>query len=121
MYNSTKLQPSVHQGCSLLTDYSEDRVVALINADLADTLGNLVQRVTAKKLHPSVEGEKERPTVTELESEWKKMSENEEDRSLIDHLRNLTGLFFCMCCPGFMFLSHACNISHLFVHVHKHS
>ena len=65
-------------------DYSEDRVIALLNADLADTLGNLVQRVTARKLHPS--------TAEEMSScEWDTVCEGEEDRALIDHLNHLTG------------------------------
>ena len=34
------------------TDYSDDRVIQLLNADLADTLGNLLLRVTSHKLHP---------------------------------------------------------------------
>ena len=35
-----------------LVDYSEERVGQLLNADLADTMGNLLQRVTSKKLNP---------------------------------------------------------------------
>ena len=38
------------------SDYSEDRVRALLNADLADTLGNLQLRVTSRKLHPQGPG-----------------------------------------------------------------
>ena len=69
---------------SLSPDYSEDRVIALLNADLADTLGNLVQRVTARKLHPS--------TVEETPScEWDTVCEGVEDRALIDRLNHLTG------------------------------
>ena len=79
----------------LSLDYSEERVAVLLNADLADTLGNLLQRVTAKKLNPaSIRDEREKPITAQqeqLESEWSKMSENEEDRALVDHLRHLTG------------------------------
>lgn len=35
-----------------MTDYSEERLSQLLNADLADTMGNLLQRVTSKKLNP---------------------------------------------------------------------
>ena len=79
-------------------DYSEERVAVLLNADLADTLGNLLQRVTAEKLNPDCfrEVEREEPTTTaahqeQLESEWNKISEDRKDRALIDHLKNLTG------------------------------
>ena len=79
-------------------DYSEERVAVLLNADLADTLGNLLQRVTAEKLNPDCfrEDEGEEPTTTaahqeQLESEWNKISEDRKDRALIDRLKNLTG------------------------------
>ena len=73
-------------------------MAVLLNADLADTLGNLLQRVTAEKLNPDSfrEDEGEEPTMTaahqeKLESEWNKISEDEKDRALIDRLKNLTG------------------------------
>ena len=88
--------------CVLSLDYSEERVAALLNADLADTLGNLLQRVTAKKLHPtSAMDQRESTSVAQqqqqqLESEWSKMSKNDEDRAFVDHLRHLTGGRDCM-------------------------
>ena len=33
-------------------DYSEQRVAELLHSDLANTLGNLLQRIMARKLHP---------------------------------------------------------------------
>ena len=73
-------------------------MAVLLNADLADTLGNLLQRVTAQKLNPDCfrEDKREEPTTTaahqeQLESEWNKISEDRKDRALIDHLKNLTG------------------------------
>ena len=81
--------------------------MGLINADLADTLGNLVQRVTAKKLHPPVEDEKKRPVTSELASEWRKISETEDDRALIDHLNNLSGMFVCVVLMLWRYRTHA--------------
>lgn len=65
-------------------------MVSLLNADLADTLGNLVQRVTAKKLNPNTKDQGE-SSVSQLTSEWSKMCKDGEDKTLIDHLRHLTG------------------------------
>ena len=76
-------------------DYSEERVAVLLNADLADTLGNLLQRVTAQKLNPaSIRDEREEQTAAhqeQLESEWNKIAEDKDDRALVDHLKSLTG------------------------------
>jgi methionyl-tRNA synthetase len=79
-------------------DYSEERVAVLLNADLADTLGNLLQRVTAQKLNPDCfRDERDEPATTvaehqeRLESEWNKIPENKKDRAFVDHLKNLTG------------------------------
>ena len=76
-------------------------MAVLLNADLADTLGNLLQRVTAEKLNPDCfrEEEREESTTTaahqeKLESEWNKISEDRNDRALIDHLKNLTGGYY---------------------------
>jgi hypothetical protein len=72
-------------------------VAVLLNADLADTLGNLLQRVTAQKLNPDCfRDEREEPTTAahqreRLESEWNKISDNKKDRAFVDHLKNLTG------------------------------
>ena len=82
---------------SPIIDYSEERVAVLLNADLADTLGNLLQRVTAKKLHSAysrVQTESPATAVAhreQLESEWSRMSKHEADRALVDHLKHLTG------------------------------
>ena len=76
-------------------DYSEERVAVLLNADLANTLGNLLQRVTAEKLNPAcIRDEREKPMTTQqeqLESEWNKLYENKKDRALVNLLKNLTG------------------------------
>ena len=70
-------------------------MAVILNADLADTLGNLLQRVTAEKLNPGgIRDEREKPTTAhweQLESEWTKISEDKQDRALADHLKNLTG------------------------------
>ena len=36
----------------IFTDFSDNRLALLSNADLANTLGNLLSRITAPKLHP---------------------------------------------------------------------
>lgn len=41
---------------SLTTAYSEERLALSLNSDLADTLGNLVLRVTSEKLNPQGAG-----------------------------------------------------------------
>lgn len=74
-------------------------MITLLNADLADTLGNLIQRVTAKKLNPTMKDEGERPESSQLASEWSKMSNNKEDSALVDHLSHLTGYFCIMQMP----------------------
>lgn len=66
---------------SLPLDYSEDRVVVLLNSDLADTLGNLLQRVTSKKLHP------EEARGVQVSSEIF------QDTNLVNSLLQLPGLF----------------------------
>ena len=35
------------------TDYSEERLAVILNSDLADTLGNLLLRVTSRKVNPN--------------------------------------------------------------------
>ena len=51
-----------------------------------------MQRVTAKKLHPFV-AEGEMPLASsEFASEWNKVSDGEEDKTLVDHLNHLTGV-----------------------------
>ena len=75
-----------------MTDYSEDRVISLLNADLADTLGNLLQRVTGKKLNPAMDEEEERPQSSRLTSEWSEMTKDREDGALVDYLNHLTGV-----------------------------
>ena len=70
-------------------------MAVLLNADLANTLGNLLQRVTAEKLNPdSFRDEREKPTTAQqeqLESEWNTLYENKKDRALMNLLNNLTG------------------------------
>ena len=76
------------------TDYSEDRLIALLNSELADTLGNLVQRVTAEKLHPTNENQGERlETSDQLNSDWSEICQDTEDKALFDHLIHLTGVY----------------------------
>lgn len=35
-----------------LSDFSDDRIISLLYSDLADTLGNLLSRITSQKLYP---------------------------------------------------------------------
>ena len=42
-----------HLFISILIDYSHERVLTLLNSELADTLGNLLLRVTSPRLHPT--------------------------------------------------------------------
>ncbi|XP_064383251.1 methionine--tRNA ligase, mitochondrial-like isoform X2 [Halichondria panicea] len=67
-------------------DYSEKRVVSLLNSDLADTLGNLVQRVTAKKLHAS---KKSSISQAQWRAAWCLVS-GAEDFVLLERLRKLS-------------------------------
>ena len=75
----------------ICADYSEKRVVSLLNSDLADTLGNLVQRVTAKKLHAN----KERGFSL---AQWGAVSgpvSGAEDFVLLERLKKLSGSKVC--------------------------
>ena len=78
---------------NIIIDYSEERVAVLLNADLANTLGNLLQRLTSDKLNPdSIRDVKPSTAQQEqLESEWNKISDNKKDRVLLNCLKNLTG------------------------------
>lgn len=57
-----------------------------MNSDLADTLGNLLQRVTAKKLHP--DGAK----GVQLSLEMFHNTMVDEDHGLVDSLSQLSGV-----------------------------
>lgn len=62
-------------------------MVSVLNSDLADTLGNLVQRVTARKLHAAL---REDRSLTWLGCDTGPVS-NTEDSSLLERLRNISG------------------------------
>ena len=69
------------------TDYSDDRVAAVVNSDLADTLGNLLLRVTSHKLHQPNSELKLHPQLFPLDrggSPW-----DEEDHRLVEKLVEL--------------------------------
>ncbi len=59
--------------------------MSLLNSDLADTLGNLVQRVTAKKLHANKKEEMSLEYNDGLVS-------SAEDSNLLERLRNISGM-----------------------------
>ena len=74
------------------SDYSEDRVGALLNADLADTLGNLQLRVTSRKLHPHGPGvlfSTELFPLGDSERGGHGVRAGEEDYTLVNNLINL--------------------------------
>ncbi len=62
-------------------------MVTSLNSDLADTLGNLVQRVTAKKLHAGLKGD---ISLALLRCENGPVS-SAEDLLLLKKLRNISG------------------------------
>ncbi len=65
----------------IIPDYSIDRVMVTLHSDLADTFGNLLQRLTSSKLHPPNISDKPHPHPISL---W-----SQEDNELIDHLTKL--------------------------------
>ncbi len=72
--------------------------MSLLNSDLADTLGNLVQRVTAKKLHAS---KKSSISQAQWRAAWCLVS-GAEDFVLLERLRKLSGKnnvyrLYCVC------------------------
>ena len=77
--------------CVPCLDYSNECVAVTLNSDLADTLGNLLQRVTSSKLHPpGVKGQSD--PIGQSGRDW-----NEEDCDLIysiDRLPNVVGEFY---------------------------
>jgi len=79
-------------------DYSEDRVGQWLNADLANTLGNLLLRVTSRKLHPWGPGVAFSWELFPLgDSEGREMETGVratgEDSSLMKNLINLPGTY----------------------------
>ncbi len=59
-------------------DYSDEMVISKLNNDLADTLGNLLSRLTSTSINPSA-------TVPEC------AETNEQDRAFIDKIKALSG------------------------------
>ncbi len=92
-----------------LVDYSNERVAATLNSDLADTLGNLLQRVTSHKLHPpEVKGQPD--PIGQSGRGW-----GGEDCDLIDtidRLPNVVGEFY----DNYKFSS---GINHIMETLHK--
>ena len=78
----------------LISDYSEERVGAILNADLADTMGNLLQRVTSRKLNiqgPSLSFSTELFPLGESQREKASVRAGNEDYTLVNRLIELPG------------------------------
>ena len=51
--NTSPIVLCIRINCASIVDYSDERIVSSLNVDLADTLGNLLQRCTAASINPS--------------------------------------------------------------------
>ena len=81
------------------SDYSEDRVGALLNVDLADTLGNLLLRVTSRKLHPQGPGvsfSTELFPLGDSERGGHGVRAGEEDYTFVNNLIDLPRMYISM-------------------------
>ena len=78
----------------LLQDYSEDRLVATVNSDLSNTLGNLLQRISTPRLNP---GGPKLEFFPHMFPTWDRSSKSlesracEEDYDLLESLIRLPG------------------------------
>ena len=82
------------------SDYSEDRVGSLSNVDLADTLGNLLLRVTSRKLHPQGPGvsfSTELFPLGDSERRGHGVRAGEEDYILVNNLIDLPRMYIYQC------------------------
>jgi methionyl-tRNA synthetase len=72
-------------------DYSEDRLVATTNADLANTLGNLLQRISSPRLNPGGPRLQFSPKLFPLSRESSTIESRaiQEDFALVDSLQEL--------------------------------
>ncbi|XP_013381189.1 methionine--tRNA ligase, mitochondrial [Lingula anatina] len=68
-------------------DFTDERLIDVLNSELANVLGNIVSRVTAKKLNPK---HCYPPFMPEV---WEEFCQ-EEDRVLLEKLKELPGKFF---------------------------
>lgn len=66
-------------------DYSDTKVIRLLNAELADTLGNLLSRCCGKALNPS-------QVFPKINSEvFNRISSMEVTKKLLDNIEQLPG------------------------------
>ena len=81
---------------AVFPDYSEARVGQLLNADLADTLGNLLLRVTSRKVHPRGPGvafSTELFPLGDSQGRESGIRATGEDYSLVNNLIDLPGTY----------------------------
>ena len=65
----------------IITDYCDDRIASSLNGDLADSLGNLLQRCTAPSLNPS----QSVPPLPDVDRMTR------EDKTVMDAMNRLCG------------------------------
>lgn len=70
----------------LLTDYTDEKVLRLLNAELADTLGNLLNRCCGK----AINGNQQFPVLNP--EHYEKYCQKEANK-LVEALRALPGLY----------------------------
>ena len=76
-------------------DYSIERLASVVNSDLANTLGNLLQRITSKQLSTSGTGSRlqYRRDLFPLHEDDNSGSASKMDCELINHLHELPGTY----------------------------
>ena len=86
--------PHTHTHTYTPSDYSDERLVSATNADLPNTLGNLLQRISTPRLNPWGPTLKFSPTMFPT---WQgsgnspECRANEEDYVLVNNLHDLPG------------------------------
>ena len=80
----------------IYTDFSEDRLVAMTNADLPHTVGNLLQRVSTPRLNPGGPRLKFSLNMFPIGGQSTNCRASAEDYKLITNLQNLPGKQTCL-------------------------
>ena len=80
----------------IYTDFSEDRLVAVTNADLPHTVGNLLQRVSTPRLNPGGPRLKFSLDMFPIGGQSVNCRASAEDYELITNLQNLPGKQTCL-------------------------
>lgn len=73
-------------------DYSEERMEEMVNSDLADTLGNLLNRISSERLITSTEPMKYDSTVLPFPSQGGSDNSSHDKHALIQTLQRLPGM-----------------------------